>query len=122
MGMGLFMFLIFLNVVHDAAHEAIFRNKRLNLAFTWFLELFGTNNRLWRTRHLDSHHIYPNIFGWDVDIKQSPLVRIADNSPSLGFHRFPHFYMPFVYVSYTLNLLFYRVFKDIKKKRIGTKI
>ncbi|TCS88360.1 linoleoyl-CoA desaturase [Anseongella ginsenosidimutans] len=122
MGMGLFMFLIFLNVVHDAAHEAIFKSRKLNLIFTWFLELFGTNNRLWRTRHLDSHHIYPNIFGWDVDIKQSPLVRIADNSPFLSFHRFQHLYMPVVYFVYTLNWLIYRDFKDITEKRLGPKV
>lgn len=122
MGMGIFMFLIFLNVVHDAAHEAIFKNKKLNLAFTWFLEVFGTNNRLWRMRHLDSHHIYPNIFGWDVDIKQSPIVRIADNSPFLSFHRFQHFYMPVLYFLYTLNWLFYRDFKDISENRLGPKV
>src|SRR3546814_18518370 len=69
-----------------------------------------------------SSDIYPNIFGWDVDIKQSPLVRIADNSPYLGFHRFQHFYMPFVYFAYTLNWLFYRDFKDITENRLGTKV
>lgn len=122
MGLGLFMFLIFLNVVHDAAHEAIFKSKKLNLAFTWFLELFGTNNRLWRMRHLDSHHIYPNIFGWDVDIKQSPIVRIADNSPFLKVHRFQHLYMPVIYFLYTLNWLIYRDFKDISESRLGPKV
>ncbi|AFD07070.1 fatty acid desaturase family protein [Solitalea canadensis] len=118
---GVLVVLIFLNVVHDAAHEAIFKNKKANRVLVHFLELFGTNNYIWRMRHLESHHIYPNMFGYDVDIKQSPIVRIADNSPYLKYHKFQHFYMPLLYFSYTLNWTLVRDFKDIFDNEMGPK-
>ncbi|POY36393.1 fatty acid desaturase [Solitalea longa] len=119
--LGSLVVMIFLNVVHDAAHEAIFKNKRANLVLVHFLEIFGTNNYIWRMRHLESHHIYPNMFGYDVDIKQSKIVRIADNSPYLKFHRFQHLYMPLLYFSYTLNWTLVRDFKDIFDDEMGPK-
>ncbi|MCO4294788.1 fatty acid desaturase [Solitalea sp. MAHUQ-68] len=119
--LGVLVVLIFLNVVHDAAHEAVFRNKKANRVLVHFLEVFGTNNYIWRMRHLESHHIYPNMFGYDVDIKQSNLVRIADNSPYIKFHKFQHLYMPLLYFSYTLNWTLVRDFRDIFDKEMGPK-
>ena len=74
--LGVLIPLIFLNIIHDAAHFTLFKNKKLNLWLTYIFDLIGTNSYIWRMRHLQSHHIYPNVLGKDADIKQTEIVRI----------------------------------------------
>jgi linoleoyl-CoA desaturase len=109
-------------VVHDAAHESIFKKKKSNHVLTYFLELFGTSHYIWKIRHLESHHIYPNIFGLDTDIKQSDLARISKHHPFKKYHRYQHFYMPIAYFAYTLNWTLVRDFRDISADNIGPKV
>ncbi|MDF2433815.1 MAG: linoleoyl-CoA desaturase [Mucilaginibacter sp.] len=109
---GITMILVFLNAFHDAAHGAIFKKRRHNEYLTNILELFGCNSFVWKKRHLILHHPYPNIQHWDIDIKQSDIVRIFPGSKWFSFHRYQHIYMWFLYFCYTLNWLFIRDFKD----------
>ncbi|SMO44129.1 fatty acid desaturase family protein [Solitalea koreensis] len=120
--LGFLVFFIFLNVVHDAAHGSIFKKKQSNHVLLYFLEMFGTSNYIWRIRHLESHHIYPNIFGLDTDIKQSDLVRISNQHPFKIHHQFQHLYMPILYFIYTLNWTIVRDFRDITSDNIGPKV
>jgi linoleoyl-CoA desaturase len=108
---------LFINAFHDAAHGAVFKNKRYNQLFMNVLELFGSNSYIWSKRHLLLHHPYPNVQNWDTDIKQSDIVRIFPDSPYLNMHKYQHVYMWFIYPFYTLNWLFIRDFKDF----FGTK-
>jgi linoleoyl-CoA desaturase len=114
---GLAMILVFLNAFHDAAHGAIFKKRIYNEWFTYVLELFGSNSFMWKKRHLLLHHPYPNVQNWDIDVKQSDIVRIFPQSKWFSFHRYQHIYMWFLYFFYTLNWLFIRDFKDF----FGTK-
>src|SRR6201996_8054172 len=109
---GITMILVFLNAFHDAAHGAIFGKRRYNEWLTYVLELFGCNSFIWKKRHLVLHHPYPNMQHWDIDVKQSDLVRIFPDSKWFGFHKYQHIYMWFLYFLYTLNWLFIRDFKD----------
>ncbi len=109
---GITMILVFLNAFHDAAHGAIFAKRRRNEYLTWLLELFGCNSFIWKKRHLVLHHPYPNMQHWDIDVKQSDIVRIFPESKWSSFHRYQHIYMWFLYFFYTLNWLFIRDFKD----------
>lgn len=109
---GITMILVFLNVFHDAAHGAVFKRRSHNEALTCILELFGSNSYVWKKRHLLLHHPYPNIQHWDVDVKQSDIVRIFPESKWFNFHRYQHLYMWFLYFFYTLNWLLVRDFKD----------
>lgn len=109
---GLFMIVLFVNAFHDAAHNAVFKTTRYNKWFTYVLELFGSNNFIWKKRHLLLHHPYANIQNWDIDIKQSDLVRIFPSSSFFNYHKYQHIYMWFLYPFYTLNWLFVRDFKD----------
>jgi linoleoyl-CoA desaturase len=106
------MILVFLNVFHDAAHGAIFEKRRYNEYLTYILEFFGCNSYIWKKRHLVLHHPYPNMQHWDIDVKQSDLVRIFPESRWYRFHRYQHIYLWFLYFFYTLNWLFIRDFKD----------
>lgn len=109
---GITMILVFLNAFHDAAHNAVFEKRRHNEYLTWILELFGCNSFIWKKRHLVLHHPYPNMQHWDIDVKQSDLVRIFPESKWYHFHRYQHIYMWFLYFFYTLNWFFVRDFKD----------
>jgi linoleoyl-CoA desaturase len=81
------------------------------------LELFGSNSFVWKKRHLLLHHPYPNVQHWDIDVKQSNIVRIFPESKWYSFHRYQHIYMWFLYFFYTLNWLFIRDFKDFFGKK-----
>jgi len=114
---GLAMILVFLNAFHDAVHGAVFEKRANNEIMTNILELFGSNSFIWKKRHLLLHHPYPNMQQWDVDVKQSDIVRIFPGSPWFNFHRYQHVYMWLLYFFYTLNWLLIRDFKDF----FGTK-
>mgnify|MGYP000611757777 CR=1 FL=1 len=112
---GIFSTLIFLNILHDAAHQSIFRNRKYNDVIFQILNLLGGNSYVWKLRHLSSHHPYPNIPGKDMDISQSTVVRLNGESQYKGMHRFQHFYMPLIYLTYTLFWVFFRDFNDFLK-------
>ena len=114
---GLSMFLVFLNGFHDAAHNALFKSTRANRIFCYILELFGSNNYIWRKRHILLHHPYPNIAHWDIDVKQSDIARISSSAKWLPIHKYQHIYMWFLYPLYTLNWLYIRDFKDFFGKK-----
>lgn len=114
---GLSMILVFLNAFHDAAHGAIFKKRIYNEWFTYVLELFGSNSFVWKKRHLLLHHPYPNVQHWDIDVKQSDVVRIFPQSKWFSFHKYQHIYMWVLYFFYTLNWLFVRDFKDFFGKK-----
>lgn len=104
--------ILFINAFHDAAHGAVFKERKHNQWFTNVLELFGSNSFAWSKRHILLHHPYPNIQHWDTDIKQSDVVHLFPDTPFRKIHRYQHLYMWFLYPLYTLNWLFIRDFKD----------
>jgi linoleoyl-CoA desaturase len=109
---GLTMILVFFNAFHDAVHGAVFKTRASNEKLSHILELFGSNSYIWKKRHLLLHHPYPNMQQWDIDIKQSDIVRIFPGSKWFNFHRYQHIYMWLLYFFYTLNWLLIRDFKD----------
>ncbi|SHG26957.1 linoleoyl-CoA desaturase [Flavobacterium johnsoniae] len=114
---GFTMIVLFINAFHDAAHGALFKKAKHNEWFLYVLELFGSNHWLWMRRHINLHHAYPNVPDWDIDIKQSDIIRIFPNSPLFEYHRYQHIYMWFIYPLYSLNWIYIRDFKDF----FGTK-
>jgi linoleoyl-CoA desaturase len=112
---GFTMILVFLNGFHDAAHGAIFKQRKYNDWFCYILEFYGSSNFIWKKRHLLLHHPYPNMQNWDIDIKQSDMVRLFPNSRRFNFHRYQHVYMWILYFFYTLNWILIRDFKDVSQ-------
>ncbi len=121
--MGLMVMVIFINLIHDAVHHVLFKNKRINNLFVYFFDLMGANSYAWKIRHTRLHHNYPNVMGWDSDIDQSPLARIFPHGPFTRVHKYQHFYLPVLYSFYLLNWLIVRDFKDyFNKKRVIWKV
>lgn len=120
---GILTIIIGLNIGHDAAHNTITKNKRLNQVFFRMFDLMGANSYLWKIRHVYAHHPYPNIIDYDADIQQSKLVRIFPSAEFKNFHRFQHIYTPILMVLiYTMNWLLIRDFKDFTAHRFGKKV
>ena len=114
--LGLLLVIIFLNIVHDAVHETVFRNQKLNRFYVYFFDLMGANSFIWRLRHVRFHHNYPNVNGWDTDIEQSNLFRVFPHGEYSGMHRYQHIYLPLLYPFYLANWLLVRDFKDFFNK------
>jgi linoleoyl-CoA desaturase len=110
--LGALTTIIFLNVIHDAAHNALFKKASLNSLALRLLILFGADEYIWKKRHIISHHTYPNIPGKDVDIQQSSMIRIVPDAPFLGHHAMQPYYVPVLYLFYSLNWFLHRDFRD----------
>jgi len=121
--MGILLVLNYLNIIHDAVHNTIFKNRRINEAYVYLFDLMGANSYIWKIRHIRFHHNYPNVNGWDTDIDQSKIVRVVPQSPVSRFHKYQHIYLPFVYPVFLFNWLLIRDFKDfLSNKRTVKKL
>ena len=106
--------LMVFNIAHDAAHNALFDNPRLNRLFSYTFNLLGANAYLWNLTHNQIHHTYPNIGDYDTDIQQqAPLIRVSPTVPRKWFHRFQAYYAPLLYLTYSLFLVFLKDYQDI---------
>src|SRR6185436_4476077 len=71
---GLGVLLLAFNVSHDAAHDVLSRNKKLNSwIFAWSFNLQGNNAYVWKRFHVESHHLYTNVHGSDIDVLMNPV-------------------------------------------------
>lgn len=112
--------LLGLNIGHDAAHNAIFKNNSHNKYLLYIFELLGTNSYNWKNRHLGAHHAFPNIMNHDSDIQQTNVVKIFPKDEHKFYHAFQHIYMPVIYLLYIFRWVIYRDFKDARSEKIGS--
>ena len=107
--MGLSVLLTAFNISHDAAHGVAVKSKRWNrLLFSVSFNLQGNNAYVWGKNHNESHHLYTNIEGSDIDVLNNPLLRMTDTQNLKKFHRFQWLYAPVLYLLYSLNWFFFR--------------
>jgi len=114
--MGITSVLIFLNLVHEAVHENIFKKKWQNKIMLYFFDITGANSYIWKKRHKILHHSFQNIAGWDSDIEQADLFRIYPHDRKKSFHSYQHWFIFLFYPLYLVNWVFVRDFKDFFKK------
>ncbi len=115
--MGILMIVIGINLGHDAVHNAVSSNKKINNLFKYSFELLGASSYAWEKRHVQGHHIYPNIRDKDPDTTQSKIVRIYSNNKWARYHQFQFIYIPFLYLFYSLNWTLIRDYTDIFSSR-----
>lgn len=117
---GLSCLFLGLSVAHDAAHDALTPNKRLNRALLFAsFSLLGVDARLWRMRHVRSHHVFPNVNGCDADIDHNGVLRISPHQPRRWFHRFQHLYAAPLYAVVNLHSIFIQDPIYLFKKRLA---
>jgi linoleoyl-CoA desaturase len=107
--MGLSILLTAFNVSHDAAHGVAVKSRFWNkMLFQLSFNLQGNNAYVWGKNHNESHHLYTNVEGSDIDVLNNPLVRMTDNQPLRWYHQFQYIYVPFLYLLYSLNWFLFR--------------
>jgi linoleoyl-CoA desaturase len=107
--MGLSVLLTAFNISHDAAHGVAVKSKFWNkLLFSLSFNLQGNNAYVWGKNHNESHHLYTNIEGSDIDVLNNPFFRMTESQELKWFHRYQFIYAPFLYLFYSLNWFFFR--------------
>lgn len=107
--MGLSILLTAFNISHDAAHGVALKSKFWNkLLFSISFNLQGNNAYVWGKNHNESHHLYTNVEGSDIDVLNNPLFRMTESQELKWFHRYQFIYAPFLYLLYSLNWFFFR--------------
>lgn len=107
--MGLSILLTAFNISHDAAHGVAVKSKFWNrILFSISFNLQGNNAYVWGKNHNESHHLYTNIEGSDIDVLHNPLFRMTETQALRWFHRYQYVYAPFLYLFYSLNWFFFR--------------
>ncbi|MDH7445120.1 fatty acid desaturase family protein [Aquimarina sp. 2201CG14-23] len=108
---GISVLLTAFNVSHDAAHGVAVKSKFWNkMLFQLSFNLQGNNTYVWGKNHNESHHLYTNIEGSDIDVLNNPLVRMTTSQNLRWFHKFQYLYVPFLYLFYSLNWFLFREF------------
>lgn len=107
--MGLSVLLTAFNISHDAAHGVAVKSKYWNkVLFSLSFNLQGNNAYVWGKHHNESHHLYTNVEGSDIDVLNNPLFRMTESQELKWFHRYQFIYAPFLYLLYSLNWFFFR--------------
>ena len=107
--MGLSVLLTAFNISHDAAHGVAVKSKFWNkLLFSVSFNLQGNNAYVWGKNHNESHHLYTNVEGSDIDVLNNPLFRMTESQKLKWFHRYQFLYAPFLYLLYSINWFFFR--------------
>lgn len=107
--LGLAVLLTAFNVSHDAAHGVAVKSKFWNkVLFQLSFQLQGNNAYVWGKNHTESHHLYTNVEGSDIDVLNNPLVRMTDTQPLKRFHKYQYLYTPVLYLLYSLNWFLFR--------------
>ena len=107
--MGVSILLTAFNISHDASHGVAVKSKFWNkLLFQISFNLQGNNAYVWGKNHTESHHLYTNVEGSDIDVLNNPLFRMTDSQERKWFHQYQWIYAPFLYLLYSLNWFFFR--------------
>ena len=112
--------LLAFNSAHDACHQTFSKKKWINdLIFYFTFNMQGTSARLWRIRHLASHHLFSNVDGCDADVDDNPLLRFSPNHKKKSFMKYQHFYAPILYSLYFIVWIYAKDFVYLNKKNLA---
>jgi linoleoyl-CoA desaturase len=107
--MGVSILLTAFNISHDAAHGVAVKSKFWNkFLFSLSFNLQGNNAYVWGKNHNESHHLYTNIEGSDIDVLNNPLLRMTATQPLKSFHKYQYLYAPVLSLLYSINWFFIR--------------
>ena len=109
--MGLMLVVIFLNLIHEACHDNLFRNKKLNHNYMLLFDLIGANSYMWKKRHNRLHHYFTNVQGWDCDIEKSKFLKVHPEDHKKLLNRYQHL-LVILYPLFITNWFLIRDFKD----------
>jgi len=115
--MGFGMAGLGLNVMHDANHGALSKNKSVNHIMSYTMNIIGGSSFMWKLQHNVLHHSFTNIEGSDSDMDHVPILRFSPHKKWLPIHRFQFVYAWFLYSLLTLSKLVMSDFTQLFKYR-----
>lgn len=108
---GLGQIFMFLNISHDANHNAISNKRTINKILSYSLDACGISSYMWRIMHNKGHHAVMNVYGDDEGIFAHGIFRFSPHAEWKWAHQFQHIYVFFVYGITTLDFLFVKDFE-----------
>jgi linoleoyl-CoA desaturase len=113
---GFINVLMCFNFAHDLSHDAIFKKKQWNNVFFEFIyTLVGAHPEAWKKRHINSHHVAPNVQNFDTDLAITGIIRVLPGSPLKWYHKYQHIYASFAYATYSFYWVFIKDFVVLKQ-------
>jgi len=107
------------NVMHDGAHGSFSKNKGLNRAAAFTLNLLGGNSFMWNMKHNVVHHAYTNVDGLDDDINIQPWMRMSETQKKYKLHKYQHLYFWFLYCLLYIFWIFLLDYKKYFASKVG---
>lgn len=104
---GISSALLGFNIAHDAVHGSLFHSSTLNKVFSYYFDIIGISSYVWKLKHNIIHHNYPNLQHADFDIEAAPFLRLSPADKLYRYHKYQHLYAPFVYLLFSLTLVFF---------------
>lgn len=117
--MGLTAVAIVFNIVHDASHNVLFRSPKHNRTAAYLGDLVGINSYIWNIRHNMQHHAFTNVAGGDILIDNIPLIRISPYQKKYSIHKFQVYYVPLLYLVYSIFWVFFLDLNMFIRKKMG---
>lgn len=118
--LGLTGILLAFNCAHDCVHNTFSKYKKLNRIIYYItFNLQGVNAKLWRKRHIASHHVFPNVDGCDADIDDNIFLRLSAHHLKRRMHTYQHLYATLLYCFYTLHWILIKDFIYVRKKDLA---
>jgi linoleoyl-CoA desaturase len=97
---------------HQAFHGTLMRDPgACHLVGSVLFVPLGVDGELWALRHVRDHHPAPNTKGFDADIDNPLIFRLAPYTERRWYHRFQHLYAPFVY---SIGVLYTALVDDLR--------
>ena len=112
--LGFMLVIIFLNLIHEASHNNLFRGRKNNQRYMILFDMIGANSYMWNRRHVKLHHNYTNVDGWDSDIEKSKFLKVHPYNTKMPRYNYQHL-MILVYPLFITNWFLFRDFKDFFK-------
>jgi len=113
---GFIAVLLCFNFAHDLSHHSIFKRPFWdNLFFEFIYTLVGAHPEAWKKRHINSHHIAPNVANFDTDLAITGLIRVLPQGSRKWYHKHQYIYAPFAYMSYSFYWVFIKDFIVLKQ-------
>jgi linoleoyl-CoA desaturase len=102
-----------LNVGHEASHKTFAPKIPLidDILYWFSMNMVGTYAYLWKIGHLETHHRYVNVPGYEVGIEANGSLRMASHTPYKKIYQWQHIYAPFLYCLYTFTWVLFRDFR-----------
>ena len=115
--LGIMLVVLFLNLIHEACHDNLFRSKKANRVYMLLFDAIGANSYMWKKRHIRLHHHFTNVQNWDSDIEKSKFLKVHPHDHDKLLPRYQHLLI-FLYPFFITNWFLVRDFKDFFDSRM----